>query len=93
MKAIVSDALVTKGDVVVEIGPGAGALTQFLVEEAKHVYAFEIDTELKSELDQKFSNKSNIEIALENLERIGYNNKSAEQHRILNFWRGISNER
>ena len=65
LKAIVSDALVTKEDVVVEIGPGAGALTEHLLESAKRVIAFEIDTELKVELDQKFEGKDNIEIIYE----------------------------
>ena len=46
-------------DVVVEIGPGAGALTEHLVEKAKQVYAFEIDKELKVELDNKFEEKDN----------------------------------
>jgi len=65
LKAIVSDADISENDIVVEIGPGAGALTEHLVERAKKVYAFEIDTELKEELDKKFLNKNNIEIIYE----------------------------
>ncbi len=65
LKAIVSDALVTKDDVVVEIGPGAGALTEHLVSSSKRVVAFEIDKELKVELDSKFDGKNNIEIIYE----------------------------
>ena len=58
LKAIVSDADVSKDDVVVEIGAGAGALTEHLVSSAKRVIAFEIDTELMTELDNKFKKSS-----------------------------------
>ena len=37
---------------VIEIGPGQGALTQFLVLHAKHLIAYEIDTSLKVFLNQ-----------------------------------------
>jgi len=65
LKAIVSDADVSKDDVVVEIGAGAGALTEHLVSSAKKVVAFEIDTELMTELDNKFKGFDNIEIIYE----------------------------
>lgn len=50
LKAIANDAEVTKKDVVLEIGAGAGALTQELSLLAQKVVAFEIDTDLKDEL-------------------------------------------
>jgi len=65
LKSIVSDAGVTSEDCVIEIGAGAGALTEHLVEEAKRVLSFEIDQELKVELDKKFEGKDNIEIIYE----------------------------
>lgn len=46
-------------EVVLEIGPGKGALSSFLVEKAKMVYAFEIDQSLKESLniiEQKYQN-------------------------------------
>lgn len=36
-----------KNKIVIEIGPGRGALTKRLIKHAKHVYAFEIDESLK----------------------------------------------
>ena len=50
LKAIANDAEVTKNDIVLEIGAGAGALTQELSLLAQKVVAFEIDTDLKDEL-------------------------------------------
>lgn len=39
-----------KNSVVIEIGPGQGALTKYLVEEAKEVISFEIDNDLYNKL-------------------------------------------
>ena len=44
---IVSSAEVDKDTLVIEIGPGAGALTKKLVKCAKRVIAYEIDETLK----------------------------------------------
>lgn len=62
LASIANDAGVTEDDVVIEIGAGAGALTAELVNRAKTVLAFEIDTELKSELDEKFQDANNLKI-------------------------------
>ena len=62
LSAIVRDAGVTENDDVLEIGAGEGALTLALSETAKKVVSYEIDTELKSFLDEKFKNKSNVNI-------------------------------
>ena len=43
---IVRAAQVTKEDVVLEIGPGIGTLTQYLAEAARQVVAVEIDGNL-----------------------------------------------
>ena len=43
---IVSSAEISKDDVVIEVGPGIGTLTQALAKEAYKVVAVEIDTTL-----------------------------------------------
>lgn len=86
LKAIVSDAQITEDDIVVEIGPGAGALTEHLVEKAKKVFAFEIDTELKEELDKKFGDKNNIEIIYEDFLNINEEfllNKTGDNFKVV----------
>lgn len=50
LKRIIKDSGVTKSDTVIEIGPGRGALTKYLVGSAKNVFAFEIDLGLKAYL-------------------------------------------
>ena len=46
----------TKEDLVIEIGPGSGALTEFLVEKTR-VLAYEIDKDLEETLNNKFKDK------------------------------------
>lgn len=50
LNAIVRDAGIKKDDFVVEIGAGAGALTEVLSQNAREVLAFEIDEELRETL-------------------------------------------
>lgn len=52
LSAICNDAEITKGDEVLEIGAGMGALTVKLCECAKKVVAYEIDQELKPHLQE-----------------------------------------
>ncbi len=53
-RAIVHLAGVAKGDAVLEIGPGHGALTQPLVEAGVRLTAFELDRDLLSGLQERF---------------------------------------
>ncbi|MBP5835878.1 16S rRNA (adenine(1518)-N(6)/adenine(1519)-N(6))-dimethyltransferase RsmA [Candidatus Phytoplasma meliae] len=59
LKAIVSQASL-KDKNVIEIGPGKGALTQFIIPQAKHVLAYEIDFALKPFLVFPDSHKIDI---------------------------------
>src|SRR5690349_18843979 len=42
-------------DTIIEIGPGRGAITQFLVESGANVIAVELDRELVPELRERFA--------------------------------------
>ena len=46
LDSIVSGAGITNNDIVIEIGPGLGNLTEKLLEKAKMVIAFEIDEDM-----------------------------------------------
>ena len=61
-KKIVSYSDISEDTLVIEIGPGAGALTKELVNTAKNVLAYEIDSSLKPVLDEKFRNVANVDI-------------------------------
>ena len=69
LENIVEEAGVTEDDVVVEIGAGKGALTQFLTQKAKRVISFEIDLELQEYLQNKF-HESNVEFIFEDVMKI-----------------------
>ena len=57
---IVAAAAVTDQDIVLEIGPGTGVLTQSLLPLAQAVVAVEIDRDLHHRLSQKFAQKPNL---------------------------------
>ena len=59
---IVRLAQISPEDPVLEIGPGKGILTQFLLESANPLTALEIDKKLCGELKQKFATKSNFRL-------------------------------
>src|SRR5215472_2644861 len=52
---------------VVEIGPGAGILTNILAERARHLIAVELDRVLTAQLRMKFARKVNVEIIEANI--------------------------
>jgi 16S rRNA (adenine1518-N6/adenine1519-N6)-dimethyltransferase len=59
---IVDQAQITPQDYVVEIGPGLGALTRFILEKGAHVLAIEKDARLANFLRSRFGDKR-LEIA------------------------------
>lgn len=59
---IVKVSNITKNDIVVEIGPGYGALTRLLSEAAKEVIAIEIDYELYEKLKNELKGLKNVKI-------------------------------
>lgn len=59
---IVHSCNLQESDVVLEIGPGRGEITQLLLAKAKKVIAVEIDKELCGLLSSKFSSSSNFEL-------------------------------
>lgn len=59
---IVRDAGIEPGDVAVEIGAGAGTLTEALARRAGKVYAYEIDRELEPALSALAQRLPNVEV-------------------------------
>lgn len=70
---IAAAAIPSPQSVVLEIGPGIGALTQFLANYAKKVIAFEIDTRLLPVLEDTLSDKNNVEIVNEDFLQVDLN--------------------
>ena len=59
---IITRSEVDKDTLVIEIGPGAGALTKKLSTVSKNVLCYEIDDTLKEILDNNLKNCNNVEI-------------------------------
>ena len=57
---IIASADLTSDDHVIEIGPGIGSLTQRLAEEAKKVWAIELDERFIKILEDNLSSYNNI---------------------------------
>ncbi|SHE41928.1 16S rRNA (adenine(1518)-N(6)/adenine(1519)-N(6))-dimethyltransferase RsmA [Alkalibacter saccharofermentans] len=70
---IVNAAGVTEDDVVLEIGPGIGAMTAKLCERAKHVLAVEIDKMLIPILDETLAEYENCTVINEDILKLDIN--------------------
>ena len=58
----ISAANITKEDLVIEIGPGLGTLTQYLLEKAGQVIAIELDERMMVVLKERFFLYQNFEV-------------------------------
>ena len=70
---IVQSSDITKDDMVIEIGPGLGVLTKYLLEKAKKVVCIELDTRMVKILQDRFSEYDNIEIINTDVLKINLN--------------------
>lgn len=66
LRAMLDSAAVGPADTVLEVGPGLGALTELLVERAKHVVAVEVDPKLAASLPKRIKS-DNLEIVSQNI--------------------------
>lgn len=73
LEKIVSAAEVTKDDLVLEIGPGIGTLTQYLCEAAREVVAVEIDRNLIPILEDTLSAYDNVTVLNEDILKVDLN--------------------
>ena len=62
IKDIVDGAQITSEDLVIEIGPGLGTLTAFILEKAKKVICIELDKKMIKILNDRFIAYDNIEL-------------------------------
>ena len=62
VNSIIDSSNITKEDLVIEIGPGLGTLTRFLLEKANKVICVELDKNMIKILNDRFKLYDNIEI-------------------------------
>ncbi|MDD2518481.1 MAG: 16S rRNA (adenine(1518)-N(6)/adenine(1519)-N(6))-dimethyltransferase RsmA [Bacilli bacterium] len=65
INAIINKSNIDKDTLVIEIGPGSGALTNKLALSAKEVLCYEIDTKLKEILASNLENHKNVKVIFE----------------------------
>ena len=59
---IVNSSEIKKEDMVIEVGPGLGTLTKYLLEKAGKVLCIELDTKMIKILNDRFSGYDNFEV-------------------------------
>lgn len=75
---IVDAAGVTKDDMVLEIGPGIGTMTQYLAENARQVVAVEIDSHLIPILNETLKDYENVTVINDDILKVDINRLAAE---------------
>jgi len=60
--AIVQSIRATRDDVLVEIGPGQGAITETLARQAGHLHAIELDRDLAAKLRRQYEDNDRVTI-------------------------------
>ena len=59
---IVNSSEITAEDMIIEIGPGLGTLTKYLLEKAGKVLCIELDSKMIKILQDRFSMYDNLEV-------------------------------
>ena len=70
LSSIVTASGITKDTTVVEIGCGAGTLTRAIAEQAKRVYAFDVDKDLQPVLAETLAGLENVEVIFRDFNKI-----------------------
>ena len=70
---IVNSSELTENDMVIEIGPGLGTLTKYLLEKAGKVLCIELDTRMIKILEDRFSNNEKFEVINQDVLKVNLN--------------------
>ena len=87
VEKIVDCSQITKEDLVIEIGPGLGTLTKYLLEKAGKVICIELDTKMLQILQDRFALYNNFEIINNDVLKVDLKNlikKEKENQKIKN---------
>ena len=77
---IIDAACIGKDDLVLEIGPGIGTMTQYLCEHAREVVAVEIDKNLIPILEDTLSEYENVSVINEDILKVDINKLVQEKN-------------
>ena len=85
---IVESSNIKREDLVIEIGPGLGTLTKYLLEKAGRVICVELDKRMIEILKDRFKNFDNLEILNQDILEVNLNeliNKEKEKYNLQNL--------
>lgn len=77
----IESANISKEDLVIEIGPGLGILTQELLERAKKVIAIELDSRMVNIITERFKLYQNFEVIPEDVLKVNLKEKIETEKR------------
>lgn len=80
LEKIIEASGITKGDFVLEIGPGIGTMTQYLCENAREVVAVEIDKNLIPILGDTLGAYDNVTVINEDILKLDINRLAEERN-------------
>ena len=79
VEKIVESADISKNDLIIEIGPGLGTLTKYLLEKAGKVICIELDNKMISILNERFSLYQNLEVINNDVLKVDLNKLISEE--------------
>ena len=82
VKNIIESSNIEKEDMIIEIGPGLGTLTKYLLEKAGKVLCIELDSRMVDILEDRFSNDDKFEIINEDVLKVDLNKIIKENKEI-----------
>ena len=87
VETIVEASEINKDDLVIEIGPGLGTLTSYLLQNAGKVIAIELDYKMIQILNERFTLYNNLEIINQDVLKLNLNDiikKEKEENKFKN---------
>ena len=93
VEKIVDCSQITKEDLVIEIGPGLGTLTKYLLEKARKVICIELDTKMLKILEDRFALYNNFEIINDDVLKVDLKNiiKTEKENSKINNVKIVAN--
>lgn len=83
---IISASKIKRGDLILEIGPGAGFLTEDLIEESRNVLSIEKDDRLITKLEEKFKSQINsgeLKIVHDDVLKINVDDFDGDEYKVV----------
>ena len=73
VNSIIDNSSITKEDLVIEIGPGLGTLTKYLIDAAGHTISVELDPKMIEVLEERFSLYDNFSLLHNDILKVDLN--------------------